>query len=165
MAEKEATVYIIDVGSTMARTRNGRQESDLDWAMRYLWDKLTYVVGLNRKTLCVGVLGLGTEETNNKLNGDDGYENISVLHELGVITTASLKSLESAIKPSGSWAGDAVSAIVVAVDMIDTFTKKLKWARKIVLITDAEGALDADSSDMQDIAKKMNDSKISLDIL
>lgn len=45
MAEKEATVYIVDVGKSMGQKNNGRQQSDLDWAMLYIWDKITSTVG------------------------------------------------------------------------------------------------------------------------
>jgi ATP-dependent DNA helicase 2 subunit 2 len=44
MADKEATVYILDVGSSMGRKHHNRQETDLDWAMRYVWDKVTSTV-------------------------------------------------------------------------------------------------------------------------
>ncbi|KJZ71793.1 ATP-dependent DNA helicase II subunit 2 [Hirsutella minnesotensis 3608] len=163
MAEKEATVFILDLGATMAKANGGREESDLDWSMRYVWDKITDIVAANRKTLCVGVIGLRTDETSNKLQEDDGYENITVLQELGQMTMSSLRTLRASIVPSSSLAGDAISAIVVAVDMIDAFTKKLKWVRKIVLITDGQGDMDAD--DVGDIARKMNDSKIHLTVL
>ncbi|KAF4121181.1 ATP-dependent DNA helicase 2 subunit 2 [Geosmithia morbida] len=163
MAEKEAIIFILDLGSTMSRTHNGRSESDLDWSMRFVWDKMTDIVAANRKTLCVGVVGLRTDGTSNKLQADEGYENISVLQDLGPMTMSSLKTLQASIKPSKTCAGDAVSAIVVAVDMIDSFTKKLKWIRKIYLITDGQGALDAD--DVEPISKKMNQSNIGLTVL
>ncbi|RSL41737.1 hypothetical protein CEP53_012583 [Fusarium sp. AF-6] len=163
MAEKEATIFILDLGSTMAQTHSGRSEPDLDWSMRYVWDKITDIVAASRKTLCVGVVGFRTDETDNKLQDDDGYENIAVLQELGPMSMTSLRNLQSVIKPSNTWSGDAISAIVVAVDMMDTFTKKLKWNRKIILITDGQGPMDAD--DLSDISKKMNDSNIQLTVL
>jgi ATP-dependent DNA helicase 2 subunit 2 len=147
----------------MSKASNGRPESNLDWSMRYVWDKITDIVAANRKTLCVGIIGLRTDETNNKLQEDDGYENISILQDLGPMGMSSLRTLQSSIFPSKTWSGDAISAIVIAVDMIDTFTKKLKWIRKIFLVTDGQGAMDAD--DVVDIAKKMNDSNIQLTIL
>lgn len=156
-------MFILDLGASMAQTNSGRKESDLDWSMRYVWDKITDIVAANRKTLCVGIVGLRTDETSNKLQQDNGYENISVLQELGQMTMSSLRSLQPLIKPSETLSGDAISAIVVAVDMIDTFTKKLKWIRKIVLITDGQGDLDDDG--LGDIAKKMNDSNIQLTVL
>lgn len=163
MADKEATVFILDLGASMAKKHSGRKESDLDWSMRYVWDKITDIVAANRKTLCVGVVGLRTDETDNKLQEDDGYENISVIQPLSQITMSGLRALQTSVKPNRTMSGDAISAIVVAVDMIDTFTKKLKWIRKIVLVTDGQGELDGD--DVGDIAKKMNDSNIQLTVL
>jgi hypothetical protein len=44
MAEKEATVYIVDVGRSMGECRNGRSITDLEWAMQYVWDRITTTV-------------------------------------------------------------------------------------------------------------------------
>ncbi len=44
MADKEATVYIVDLGASMGKVHNGREVSDLDWAMTYVWDKVTSTV-------------------------------------------------------------------------------------------------------------------------
>lgn len=44
MAEKEATVYVVDVGASMGECHGGRTESDIDWAMRYVWDRITSTV-------------------------------------------------------------------------------------------------------------------------
>ena len=46
MADKEATVYIVDLGASMGEKYNNRNESDLDWAMTYVWDKITSTVPL-----------------------------------------------------------------------------------------------------------------------
>lgn len=45
MAEKEATVYIVDLGRSMGAKKGGRDRSDLDWAMDYVWDRITTTVG------------------------------------------------------------------------------------------------------------------------
>lgn len=44
MAEKEATVYIVDIGKSMGERHNGRAISDLEWAMQYVWDRITTTV-------------------------------------------------------------------------------------------------------------------------
>jgi len=44
MAGKEATVYIVDLGQSMGMKRHGRDETDLDWALEYVWDKITNTV-------------------------------------------------------------------------------------------------------------------------
>lgn len=44
MADKEATVYIVDIGKSMGECHNGRSVSDLEWAMQYVWDRITTTV-------------------------------------------------------------------------------------------------------------------------
>lgn len=44
MAEKEATVYIIDVARSMGERHHGRSVTDLEWAMQYVWDRITTTV-------------------------------------------------------------------------------------------------------------------------
>ena len=44
MAGKEATVYILDLGRSMGKKRHGRDQTDLDWALEYVWDKITNTV-------------------------------------------------------------------------------------------------------------------------
>lgn len=46
MAEKEATVYIVDVGKSMDERHNGREVTDLEWAMQYIWDRITSTVNI-----------------------------------------------------------------------------------------------------------------------
>lgn len=163
MADKEATVYIVDLGESMGDCHGGRVESDLDWCMRFVWDKISTTVAASRKTWNVGVVGVRTDETNNPMQEEDGYENISILQELSFMSLASLRDLQGKIKPSHTTSGDCISAIVVAVDMIEKFTKKLKYKRRIILVTDGEAPLDED--DIDDIAAKMKRCEIQLDVL
>lgn len=165
MADKEATVYIIDLGHSMGEKHSGRKESDLDFSMRYVWDKISTTVAASRKTWTIGVIGLRTDETNNSLdeNGLEGYENISVLQEIGPMSMTDLRELKGEIRVSKAKQGDAISAIVIASTMIEEFTKKLKYNRKIILVTDGKGAMDADS--VEEVAQKLNDVGIELIIM
>lgn len=165
MADKEATVYIIDLGESMADCHNGRDESDLDWSMRYVWDKISTTVAAGRKTWTVGVVGLNTDDTDNAQDreGLEGYEHISVLQEIGPMTMSSLRQLRSAIQPSHCYSGDAISAIVVALSMIEAYTKKLKYNRRIILVTNGESPIDDESS--EEVASRLNDSNIELVVM
>ncbi|KAI0552960.1 Ku70/Ku80 N-terminal alpha/beta domain-containing protein [Xylaria curta] len=163
MADKEATVYIVDMGSSMADCRNGRTESNLDWGMRYVWDKISTTVAASRKTWNVGVVGVGTDETDNPLEEGEGYEHISVLQELGPMTMSDLGALRNRVKTSDTQIGDCISAIVLAIEMIEKLTKKLKYNRKIILVTDGEAPMDR--SDIDDIAEKLKRSAIQLIVL
>lgn len=165
MADKEAIVFIVDLGSTMTECNSGRTETDLDWSMRFVWDKISHIVSLNRKGLCVGVVGLRTEESNNFMGEDEGYEHISVLQGLGPMDMSSLKDLQKKVKPSSESMGDALSAVAIATHMITQFTKKLKYNRQIYLITDGLGPIDVDDNDLKDISAELNDNGISLVVL
>ncbi|TRX94515.1 hypothetical protein FHL15_004670 [Xylaria flabelliformis] len=163
MADKEATVYIVDMGSSMADCHNGRIESNLDWGMRYVWDRISTTVAASRKTWNVGVVGVGTDETDNPLEEGEGYEHISVLQELGPMTMSSLGALRDRVKTSDTQIGDCISAVVLAIEMIEKLTKKLKYNRRIILVTDGEAPMD--SSDIDDIAEKLKRSAIQLIVL
>jgi len=165
MADKQATVYIIDQGRSMGEKHSGRDESDLEYGMRYVWDKITTTLLASRATWAVGVVGLRTDETNNPLKDEDGYEHISIMQPLGPMKMPQLRQLQETIKINKTEIGDAVSAIIIAIEMIMAFTRNakgepLKFARKIVLMTNGRGPIDGD--DIDEIVKKLNDDGIEL---
>lgn len=47
MTTKEATVYILDLGRSMGEKRNGRSQTNLKWALEYVWDKITTTVSMH----------------------------------------------------------------------------------------------------------------------
>lgn len=57
----------------------------------------------------------------------------------------------------------AISAIVIAIQMITKHCKKLKYKRKIVLVTDGRGSIDAD--DISQITEKMKSDDIELVVM
>jgi ATP-dependent DNA helicase 2 subunit 2 len=177
-AGKQAHVYIVDQGSTTAECHSGRVESDLDWSLKYVYDKIATVLAANRTTLHVGVLGLRTDESDNPLYNDDdspgvdeSYQNIVVHKELDTITLNDLGSLREKLVPSQTEAGDAVSAIVVAIEMVNKATtlrsgKPAKCGRKIVLVTDGQGHIDnSDPNNLDQIALRCNELDIELIVL
>lgn len=163
MAGKEATIYIIDQGSSMGRAHNGRSESDLTFSMRYIYDSIASILITGRSTLCVGVLGFRTNETSNPMQNDEGYEHIAIHQPLGKILFPDMKKLQGKIKPSKTEEGDAISAVIIAVDMMEKFTRKLKYVRKIVLVTNGLGAMDAD--DLEETVQRIKDDGIQLVVM
>jgi len=51
MTDKEATVFVIDLGASMGRKNHDRAETDLDWAMKYVWDKVATMVGWHSESV------------------------------------------------------------------------------------------------------------------
>jgi ATP-dependent DNA helicase 2 subunit 2 len=116
-----------------------------------------------KKTQQLGVIVVGSDETDNILDGDDGFENIKELQPIQQTLLPDLRILHDAIKPSNSSSGDVISALVVAIEMMERHTKKLKYQRKIVLVTDGTRAMDTE--DTENIASKMLDDGIELTVL
>ena len=164
MAEKEATVYIIDVGRSMAAKHNGRSQSDLDWAMTYVWDKITNIMSWDRKTALQGVIGLRTDDSDNELaSDDDSFSNISVFQEIGQVLMPDLRRLQDLIIPNSTSEGEDISALVLAIHMIEQKCKKLKYKKKIVLVTSGRAPLNDDQE--HEICEKIKEEDIEFMIV
>ncbi|KAG8625006.1 hypothetical protein KVT40_006757 [Elsinoe batatas] len=163
MSTKEATVYIVDVGRSMGEKRNGRNVTDLDWALRYVWDRITSTIATERKTCHIGVIGLKTDESNSDLSDEDAYHHISVIRELGQILMPDFRELQDKLQPSHTDNGDAISALVIAIQLIEAHCKALKYIRRIILITNGMSPMDAD--DLADITGKIKSEQMELVIL
>ena len=164
MAEKEATVYIVDVSRSMGQSHGERQVSDLDWSLQYVWDKITNTVSTNRKTAMLGVVGLGTDKTKNQMQGeDDSYKHISMIQPIQQTLMSDLRRLPQELKVSNIANIDAVSAIVIAIDMITKHCKKLKFVKRIIMTTNGGGQIDED--DLDPIAQQITDNDIQLIVL
>ena len=163
MAGKEATVYIVDCGRTMGESSHGRKESNLDWALQYVWDKITTTIQTGRKTLLAGVVGLRTDGSDNDLSSEEDYQHISIYHKLSQVLMPDLRKLRESLVVSSTEAGDAISSLVIAIQMITETCKKLQYLRKIVLVTDGRGPMQAD--DLSQITDKLKEDNIELVIL
>ncbi|KAH7135668.1 ATP-dependent DNA helicase-like protein II [Dendryphion nanum] len=170
MAQKEATVFIIDLGRSMGEKRHGRSKTNLEWAMEYVWDKITTTVGTGRKTALIGVVGYRTDETNlNGALGDDeeGYSNVHVLSHPKQFLLPDIRELKTHLKPSNTNDGDVISALAAAIALIDGATSgkagnPLKYDRQIIIVTDGKGYMDTD--DLDQIIQKINDEHAKVDV-
>ncbi|KAH7070446.1 ATP-dependent DNA helicase-like protein II [Paraphoma chrysanthemicola] len=169
MAGKEATVYIVDLGLSMGERRHGRDQTDLDWTLEYVWDKITNTVASGRKTALMSVIGYRTDETDlgGIMEEQEGYMNIHVFSELKQYLLGDIRNLQQHLHPSKTNDGDLLSALALAVQMIDSTTqgksgKPLKYDRKIVIVTDGRGDMDMD--DLVEIAAKIQDKDAPIEI-
>lgn len=163
MADKEATVYIVDIGKSMSKKSNGREETNFEYAMRYFWDRITTTVATGRKTFLAGVIAVKSDETSNDQQDDDSYANLEVVQPLSQILMPELRHLQQVLKPSHTDNGDPISALVLAVMMILKECKQLKYHRKIVMVTSGQGAIDEDN--VGNITKKIIELGIELTVL
>lgn len=111
----------------------------------------------------MGVVALKADVSKNELDTEEEYENINVLQGIKQTLMSDLHILRDELKPSRTNKGDALSALVIAIQMITKHCKRLKFARKIVLVTNAMTPMDTDDND--DIVKQIKDHNMQLTIL
>ncbi|CAE7014733.1 ATP-dependent DNA helicase II subunit 2 [Pyrenophora teres f. teres] len=170
MAGKEATVFILDLGQSMGEKKHGRDQSDLDWALEYVWNKITTTVATGRKSSLMSVIGCRTDESDlaGTMDESEGYENIRVFSELKQYLLSDIRNLQEQLKPSSTDDGDLLSALVVAIHMIENATKgakgnPLKYDRRIIIVTDGRGQMVTD--DLEELAAKIKDPAAPIEIV
>ncbi|EMR10549.1 hypothetical protein PNEG_01255 [Pneumocystis murina B123] len=162
MSEKEVTVFVIDLDKRMKNCENNRTQSNLEWVLSYFWNKISSKVLSGRKTDCVGVVGFKTDETNNDMEDDKFYENISVLCPIQQITIKEIKELKKQLIPSNTDVGDAISAVIIGIDLISKYCRNLKYIKNLILITNGES--DMNFSDLEKIAYQIRYMSINFSI-
>ena len=125
--------------------------------------RLPVLLPLGAKPFLPASFGLRTDGTDNDLDSEEDYQHITIFQGLGPDTYASSAKAKDELVVSNSVAGDAISALVIAIQMIATTCKKLQYDRKIVLVTDARAPMQAD--DLSEIISKMKGDNIKLVVL
>lgn len=163
MADKEASVFIIDLGRSMGAKRHGRDKSDLDYSLQYVYDKISNIIYQERKGLVVGILGFRTDKTSNAMQDEDGYDNIDAIQLIQNMYMPELRRLPEELTVNGTDDGDALSAVILGVDMIMKHCRQLKYTKRLYLITNGTGPLDA--TDVESTAAQIKQNNIQLTIL
>lgn len=165
MADKEATVFVVDVCRSMGQTHQDRELSDLDYTLQYVWDKISGIVQTGRKTLLCGVVAVGSDRTKNDMQDEDGYSNIEVVQPIGQILLPDLQRLPQRVKVSNTSESrrDLLAGIIIGVDLIMKHCKHLKYKKRLVVCTNGLGLLDSDQ--LQDVAEQIKENGIELVIL
>jgi ATP-dependent DNA helicase 2 subunit 2 len=165
MADKEATVFVVDVCRSMGQNHQDREVSDLEYTLQYVWDKISGIVQTGRKTLQCGVVALGSNSSKNDMQHEEGYEHIEVVRPIGQLLLADLQRLPEQLKVSSTSEKqrDTLSGIIIGVDMIMKHCKQLKFKKKLVVCTNGLGLLDPDQ--LQDVAAQIKDNDIKLIVL
>ncbi|KAG0330003.1 ATP-dependent DNA helicase II subunit 2 [Podila humilis] len=167
MASKEATVYILDVGPTLKAKREGAGVSRLEETKSVLLRLLANKVHMNRKTVYVSVVLVGSNRTNNDLatvdeDGSADYQFVDVIQGLDLATLDLMKGVQNDIE-YGDTMGDCMDGLIVAVDMITKFCKRLKYEKKIYLLTDACAEINPDG--VEAIQESLKDENVQLNVI
>lgn len=163
---KEATLFLVDVGSTMGLRLQGRDVTDLEWAMQLVQARVGPKVLQERKTDVVGVVAVNSDATDHALGGLEGahyYDHIAVLLPIQQILMPQIELLRQ-IRPSRCTTADLVSAIVVGIDLLMQHCRKNKWLKNLALITNARCARVSDEG-VEGIVRQLQEQEIALTVL
>ncbi|KAF9917084.1 ATP-dependent DNA helicase II subunit 2 [Lobosporangium transversale] len=162
----EATIYILDVGPTMKAKREGVKVSRYEETKQVLLKLLANKVHMNRKTVYVSVILVGSNVTNNDLASEDengaDYQNVEVLRPLEMASLDVMKSVQNDAK-LGETMADCMDGLIVAMDMMVKFCKKLKYEKKIYILTDA--CAEINTQDVDTIKASLISDNITLNVV
>ncbi|EEB09189.1 Ku domain-containing protein Pku80 [Schizosaccharomyces japonicus yFS275] len=147
MADKKCTVYLLDLGNDMGKRYYGRNETDLEYQMTFVWNSLSQRLLENKKTDVIGIVGFKTDESRNDLVEQEAYWNIAVFYPIQTAKFAQLQDLRPRLSASKTMQGDLLSAIVVSFDLIGRYCKANKWTKELFIGTGARGTIDFEDSD------------------
>ncbi|RGB33638.1 SPOC like C-terminal domain-containing protein [Rhizophagus diaphanus] len=164
MADKKCTIYIVDVGPTMWQVKRDEGGIALDLARKALLAMLEAKVFAGLKSDVTGLLVFGTDETDNQLNDQTPgeYENITTLYPIEQPQLPILRTVNNNM-PHGNVQADAFDAIIVALNMMEEYCKKLKFTKKIYLFTDGESPIN--QYDFDRVSSQILDQNIELNVL
>ncbi|ORX62377.1 SPOC domain-like protein [Hesseltinella vesiculosa] len=166
MANKKATVFILNCGPSMNLIYPGQEVSAYKQGVDVIIDALGEKVLANRKTDLTSVVLSGTQKTDNSLaeKTEGQYLHITSLSPLQQPTYKDLQMVSERppTAPTDPTA-DIMDALILAIDMIMNKCKHLKYTKQIVLITDAAEPIDW--RDAIEVQEMMNQNEISLVLL
>lgn len=97
------------------------------------------------------------------MESDPNYQHISVLNPIQQFLMPQLRALRENIQLSKTDFGDSISAVVIAIQMIIKYCKRLKYTRNIYLVTNGTGIFD--TRGIEDIVTQIKAEGINLTIL
>lgn len=157
MASKEATVIVLETSAFLNQKRQNRNKTDFEYTVEYVLSKVSDIIIRGRKSDVLGIVAYRTEDTDNSMSTSSaGYNNISVWLPMSEgPSLGQLQEIQERLRiPSTNRNGDPISALIVALDMINNFCGGRKYRKRIIMTTSGEGSLD--SSDMEKISQTMN---------
>lgn len=167
MASKVITTYVVDLSPSMGQTRNGRDKSDLDYALIPLYDNLISKTMKGLKTDLVTVIACHSKSTKNPFVDLGNFLNVEVILEKKAPDYDDLKLLKKVLVANTSDVkedeGDIFESMLVGVGLLRE-TEKYKFKRNIVVITNSASKIGSFQSELA-VASKKAINELQIDIL
>ncbi|CCE86209.1 Piso0_005866 [Millerozyma farinosa CBS 7064] len=169
MASKVITTYVVDLSPSMAQTRNGRDKSDLDYALIPLYDNLISKTMKGLKTDLVTVIACHSKATKNPFVDSGNFSNVEVILEKKAPDYDDLKLLKKVLVANTSDVkedeGDIFESMLVGVGLLRE-TEKYKFKRNIVVITNSGSKIESFQSELAVASKKaINELQIDIHVM
>lgn len=157
--DKECTAIVLDVSPSFRP-----HLEDAVAAVRAL---------LNTKILfhgkdAIGLFAHGTEGTDNLLANTEEhegqYQHVTELHKMGPVSSRTLRALNG-VADLASEQADLVDSMTIGMYAVIQHTGKLKWAKRIIVITDGTSPATADDEEIQTICAEMTKNDVKLDVM
>ena len=157
MAGKEGIFAILDVGKSMQKKYLDTNETRLNFGIESIRQLIGQKLIFNNKRDQIGIILMGKE-------GEEA-ENINVYSELDFPTKELLNQLNAIEPENDEDNGDIFLTLDFAIDEFIAKYKKLKWAKKIFLITDGESKCKVTKEQIEELAERINDNDIKINII
>ncbi|KAJ1967493.1 ATP-dependent DNA helicase yku80 [Dispira parvispora] len=148
------TVYVLDVGSTMAEPYAGTKDHDLTTLLPSAYHNTKRDIGKCllatlmehqivhvRKRSYFSTLLVGTKLTDHHLVHEipDSYFHISQLHPPETAQWEHIRTLMAYPSQETNLQGDIIDALIVAMDLIRIHCAQANWVKQICIVTDGQG--------------------------
>ena len=157
MAGKEGIFVILDVGSSIKKQYLDTNQTRLSFGIESIRQLIRQKLLFNVKRDQIGIILMGRE-------GEEA-ENLNIYSELDFPSIDLLNRLNSIETEEDEDNGDIFLSIDFAIDEFIAKYKKLKWAKKIFLITDGESKCKMTKEQIEELAERINDNDVKINII
>ena len=157
MAGKEGIFIILDTGKSMSTKYQDTEETRLNFGIESIRQLIRQKLLFNVKRDQIGIILMGGK-------GEDG-ENLTIHTELDFPSIELLNKLKEIETDKNDDKGDIFYSLDFAIDKFIEKYKKLKWAKKIFLITDGESKIKFSEEKIKHLSERINDLEIKVNII
>ena len=158
MAGKEGVFLILDVGKSMSKQYSDTEMTRLDFGIESIRQLIRQKLLFSAKKDQIGIILVGSDSETNDA------EYIEIAHNLSNPVIQDIHNLKN-IKTSNEDKGDIFESIDIAIDVFIETYKKLKWVKKIFLITDGESKTETNSSKIKRLAEKLEENNVNVNVI
>ena len=157
MAGKEGIFVILDVGKSMKKKFLDTDKTRLNFGIESIKQLINQKLVFNVKRDEIGIILMGRE-------GEEA-ENINIYSQLDTPSKDLINQLNAIEPENDEDNGDIFLTLDFAIDEFIAKYKKLKWAKKIFLITDGESKSQMSKEKIEELAERLNDNDIKVNII